>query len=135
MYITERIEERLSDIPAEEQTDVYCFLRDLQGIAGFDNCTGLLEQCRKWDLSPADMSRCFPRLGASATGNIVRMYQRSRYFNAALPDDMDSVLKQLPDLDREKSPAGMGLLTGYAGEGFLRMIALGQTKHSWMFLL
>jgi hypothetical protein len=48
---------------------------------------------------------------------------------------MDSALKQLPDLDRGKPPAGMGLLTGYASEGFLRMIAIGQTNHSWMFLL
>jgi hypothetical protein len=135
MCITERIEENLADIPIEEQSDVYCFLCSLQEISGFDNCIRLLKQCRKWDLSLTDTSRCFPRLGDSLIGNIVRMYQRGRYFNDTLQGDIDRALKQIPDLDIEKPPDNMGLLTGYAGEGLLRMIALGQTNNSWLLLL
>jgi hypothetical protein len=134
MRITERIEENLPDIPTEEQTEVYCFLYDLQKIPGFDNCVRLLERCRKWNL-PTNINICFPRLGDSVIGNIIRMYQRNRYFNDDLQGDMDRALKQIPALDIEKPPAAMGLLTGYAGEGLLRMTAIGQTNNSWMFLL
>jgi hypothetical protein len=135
MHITERIEENLPDIPTEEQSDVYCFLRDLQEIPGFESCIRLLEQCRKWNLSLVDISRCFPRLGDSVTGHIVRMYQRSRYFIDALQGDMYRALKQIPDLDMKKPPVAIGLLTGYAGEGLLRLTVLGHTNNSWMFLL
>jgi hypothetical protein len=34
-----------------------------------------------------------------------------------------------------KPPAGMGLLTGYAGEGMLRLTALDSTNVSWMRFL
>jgi hypothetical protein len=127
------IEENLQDIPQEEQTDVYCFLHDLQKISGFDGCTGLLEQCRKWDLLSTDNSRYFPRLGDSVTGKIARMVQHNQYFDEALPVEID--LKQIPDLDMENPPVDMGLLSGYAGEGLLRMTATGRINNSWMFLL
>ena len=122
------IEERLSDIQADEQTDVYCFLQhDLKEIPGFDRCSGLLEQCRK--------NRDFPRLGDSAAGNIIRLYLRKRYFNDASQAEIDIALQQIPALDMEKPPAATGLLTGYAGEGMLRLTALNQTNISWMNLL
>lgn len=35
----------------------------------------------------------------------------------------------------EKPPATMGLLSGYAGEGLLRLTALNSTDLSWMQLL
>jgi len=84
LYITQRIEEKISNIPEKEQTDVYCFLHDLHEISDFEIFTELLEKCREWDLPSADICRCFPRLGDSVVGNIVRMYQRSRYFSDAL---------------------------------------------------
>jgi hypothetical protein len=134
-HIVGLIEENLPDIPAEEQTDVYCFLHDLHEIQGVEISIELWEQCRKWNLSSTNTSKYFPRLGDSATAHILRMYQRNRYFNDALQGDMDMTLKQIPDLDMEKSPASLGLLTGYAGEGLLRLTVLGQTNTSWMQLL
>jgi hypothetical protein len=133
--IIERIEEKLSDISIKEQTDVYCFLYDLQEIAGFDICIEIMGQCRKWDLQSADICRRFSRLSDSVIGNIIRMYQRSHYFNDALQNEIDLALKHIPDLDMEKPPVDMGFLTGYAGEGLLRLAALQQTNNSWMFLL
>jgi hypothetical protein len=60
------MEERLPDISAEEQSDVYCFLLDLRKISGFEGCVGLLERCRKeWALQSVDVARSFPRLGDS----------------------------------------------------------------------
>jgi hypothetical protein len=132
MCITERIEGKLPDIPTEEQTDVYCFMYDLHQISDFNISVGLLEQCGE---QIADMDRSFSHLGDSIAGNLIRMYQRNWYFNEALQGEMDKILKQIPDLDKEKPPVSMGLLTGYAGEGLLRMTALGQTDNSWMFLL
>lgn len=130
------IEENLPDISTEEQTDVYCFLDDLQKISDFDCCTRLLEQCRKiWGLQSPDIIQSFPRLGDSATGNIIRSYQSGQYFNDSLQNEMNIALKQIPALEMEKPPADTGLLNGYAGEGMLRLAALGQTDYSWMFLL
>jgi hypothetical protein len=136
LRITALIEEKLPDISTHEQTDVYCFLHDLQGISGFDSCIGLLEQCRKkWDFQSPDAIRSFLRLGNSASSNIIRIYQRIRYFNASLQGEIDTALKQIPDLDMSKPPTGMGLLTGYAGEGMLRLTALDSTNVSWTYLL
>jgi hypothetical protein len=73
------MEERLPDIPAEEQFDVYCFLLDLRRISGSESCVGLLEQChREWDLQLVDVARSFPRLGDSAIGSN-RIYRRSKF--------------------------------------------------------
>ena len=47
LYIIGLIEERLLDISAEEQTDVYCFLQDLCSIQGFEMCKGLLAQLKE----------------------------------------------------------------------------------------
>lgn len=136
LHIITRIEEQLPDISISEQTDVYCFLHDLRGISGFDSCIRLLEQCRRiWDLQSLDVTRNFPRLGDSVVGNSIRTYQRNRYFNDVLQDEIDISLKQIPALDMEKAPASMGLLTGYAGEGMLSLTALDQTNISWMNLL
>lgn len=115
---------------------MYCFLRDLQGISGFECCIGLLEQYRRiWNLQSLDVIQSFPRLEDSATGNIIRAYQRSKYFNAPLQDEIDIALRQIPALDFEKVPTGMGLFSGYAGEGMLRLTAINQTNISWMSLL
>jgi hypothetical protein len=132
IHIVGLIEGNLQDIPKEEQADVYCFLHDLQKISGFDTYAGLLEQCRE---QSADISRDFYRLGDSAIGHIIRMYKRRQYFNDALQGEMDNALKRMPDLDMEKAPAGTGLLSGYAGEGLLRLAALDSTNVLWMQLL
>jgi hypothetical protein len=133
MHITEQIKDQLQNIPMEEQTDVYCFLHDLHEISGFDVCAGLLKQCQKQVL---DISRNFPHLGDSIIGNIIQMHQRCRYFNdTTLRNEKDMILGQIPDLDMEKPPASMGLLSGYAGEGLLRLTKSGQTSMSWMQLL
>jgi hypothetical protein len=135
MRITVLMEEKLPDIPLEEQADVYCFLRDLHQIFGLDIYIQLLEQCRNWNLQSADKNSCFPRLGDTATGNIARMYQCSRYFNNTLQREIEDAFKQIPDLDIEKPPVSTGLLTGYAGEGMLRLTALNPTNVSWLNLL
>ena len=129
------VEEKLPDIPAEDQNDVYCFLYDLNHVPGFEACRTLLEQCREGDFHSVNISRIFSRFGDSITGNIIRMYLRNRYFNDSLQDEIGAALKQIPDLDMEKPPAAMGLLTGYAGEGLLRLAALNQTNLTWINLL
>ena len=134
--ITAQIAENSTEISLEQQVDVYGFLHDLQQIAEFDSCcSSLLEQCRHRDISSADKSRSFPRLGNCSIGNIARMVQRNRYFNDALQDEIAVALQQISDLDMDKAPSGMGLLNGYAGEGMLRLTALNQTDTSWMLLL
>ena len=132
------IEERLTDISTEEQTDVYCFLRDLSAYftnihetSGSEKCVRLLEKCKMtWTLQSPDAIRSFARLGDSAVGHIVRAYQRSRYFNEAFHDEI-----VLPALDMEKAPSGMGLLNGYAGEGMMRLTAIHKADLLWMRLL
>ena len=134
MRILALIEENLSVIPSHEQTDVYCFLQDLQDLQTVS--IGLLERCRSvWDVQSSDVIRSFSRLGDSVVGNIIRLYQRSRYFNAELQNEFDVGLKQIPALDMEKAPAGSGLLNGYTGEGMKRLTALNRANVSWMELL
>ena len=123
------IEEKIPNISTGEQTDMYCLLHDLCQIQGFEKCKGLLEQFK--EQSVAD----FARLGDSTIGNIVRVVQLYRYFNCKRQDEINAALKQLPDLDMEKPPAGTGLLNGYVGEGMLRLTVLNQTDTSWMLLL
>ena len=135
MKIRERIEEKILDIPVKERFDVYCFLHDLYQVSGFDICAGLLEKCKKWNLQMEDASQSFPRLSDSMVGNYVRLYLHRHYFNPTQLDEPDTGLEQIPALDMDKPPAGMGLLYGYAGEGMLRLTALCQTNRSWMHLL
>ncbi|WP_456087839.1 hypothetical protein [Parabacteroides sp.] len=135
-YIVELIEKKLPDISVEEQIDVYCFLYDLQKISGFDCCFGLLEQCRRiWGVESPNFIQAIPRLQESVVGNVVRVYQHHRYFHEPIQDKIDIVLKQIPDLDMKKPPIGTGLLSGYAGEGMIRLAALDRTNISWMNLL
>ena len=129
-YIVRLLEENLANIPSEEQTDVYCFLYDLQRISGYESCNGLLEQCRKWEAK-----KSFSRLGDSTISNFIRKVQCYRYLNEANQNEIGTILNQITDLDIEKPPVGMGLLTGYAGKGLLRLEALCKTDHSWTFLL
>ena len=129
------IEEKLPDIPEREQADVFCFLHDLREISDCEFCGKLLEKYKEWDLLSTNENRYFTRLGNSVVSNIIRLYQRSRYFNEDLQSEIDIALKQIPDLDMEKTPVSMGLLTGYAGEGLLRLTVLHQTDLSWMELL
>jgi hypothetical protein len=132
MCIKDRIEEKLPDITTEEQTDIYCFLHDLHEISNVDVSIGLL-QFRK---QSANISRNFARLGDSVISNIIRMYQCNQYFNDDIPqDEIDIALNQIPDLDMEKLPVGMGLLNGYAGEGLLRLAVLDPKNVSWLHLL
>lgn len=136
LHIIAQIEHKLPDISITEQTDIYCFLHDLQRIASFENCAKLLKQYRKrWELQSPDMIRNFHRLGDAAVGNILRIYLRNRYFNTLLQDEIDFMSQQTPDPVMEKQPVNMGLLNGYAGEGMLRLTALRKTDDSWMFLL
>ena len=136
LRITALIEEKSLEISIEEKADVYCFLLDLHRISGFDNYFRLMEQCQKiWDLQSPDAIHSFPRLGDSIAGNIIRTYQRSRYFNYFTQDEINFTLKQILALDTEKVPKSMGLHTGYAGEGMLRLTSIDRTNISWMDLL
>jgi len=134
------IEENLPKISIKERTDVYCFLCDLLGILGFESCSWILEQCRKiWAFSSSDCFQHFPRFDNFVVGSIIRVYQLSKYFNATLQDDIDInidiALKQIIALDMGKAPASTGLLSGYAGEGMIRLTALNKTDKEWMNLL
>lgn len=135
-YIIIQIEERIQDIPISDQVDMLCFLSDLQRISGFDNCSELLEQCKRiWNLQSPNFINGIPRLEDSVVGNVVRFYQQHRYYDEPIQDKIDAALKQIPDLDMEKPPVGTGLLNGYAGEGMIRLTALDRTSISWMNLL
>ena len=78
-------------------------------------------------LQLTDASTGFPRFGDSEVGNMICMYQCMRYINTGSQDEMRIALKQIPVLDMEKPPSGSGLLTGYAGEGMLRLTAINQS--------
>jgi len=132
LYITRLIEENLTDIPASELTDVFLFLYDMHQIHDFNSYSIILEQCRKVSTT---IEQIFPRLGNSLIGRIVRTYQRNYYYGYTSQGEIVAALRQIPNLDMEKAPVSMGLLTGYAGKGMLRMSALNQIKNSWMFLL
>lgn len=108
-YILNLMEEHIENIPSEEQADVYGFLLDLQQMQGYGNCSRLLDKCRNWK----HKKEC-TRLNGSVIGQQVR---------------------KIPDLDMNKAPTAMGLFDGYAGEGLLRMDALGKTDGSWVLLL
>ena len=129
LSIIGKIEEQLLNISIQEQTDVYCFLHDICQIQGFEMCKSLLAQ-----FNPQAVVD-FSRLGSSVTGNIIRTVQQCRYFNNPRQDDINAALTQIPDLDIEKPPASTGLLTGYAGEGMLRLTAIEPSMISWMHLL
>jgi len=131
-HITEQIVEKLPSISTKEQTDVYCFLQKLHHISGFNICTALSKQCKKWNMQLTDVNLSFPRLGNSTVGNIIRKFHHSQYFNST-PQSVQ--MKQIPDLDMDKPPDRIGLLTGYAGEGMLRLTALNQSNTKWMQLL
>ena len=131
-YIVEKIEDKLSEIDFDDQAEVYCFLLDLQLISGFESCMKLLEKCWiTWGLQSMDVLRCFPRLGDSGVGNIVRKYQCGRYFN----DELHVDIERIPVLDMGKAPVSTGFLNGYAGDGMLRLTVLNQMDISWMNLL
>ena len=132
LRITELIKEKLPYITEKEMVDVYCFLHYIQKISGFDICIEILEQYRK---QSAAVSCSFSCLGNFAISNIIRTYQHNYYFGCDLQDKIDTALKQLPDLEMEKQPSGMGLLNGFAGEGMLRLGVLHQTNMSWTLLL
>jgi len=126
--ITVLIEENLFEIPVNEKSDVFCFLYDLQGMSGFEICAGLLKQFR------VPLAESFPRLGNSATGDVIRKYQTNQYFNSDLHYN-NITLNQIHDMDLVKPPSELGLLSGYAGEGMLQLTALDHTNFSWMNLL
>ena len=129
------IEEKLFDISVKEKYEVYCFLHDLHEKYGFDICSKIWEQCRKWNLPAPDVNQSFSRLGDSTVGNIIRMYHCSHYFGCTFHDETDEIIKFIPDLDMGSLSSDMGLLTGYAGKGMLRLMALNQMNMSWAKLL
>lgn len=136
LHIIDQIEMNLTSITETEQTDVFCFLHDLQKISDFGRTVEILKQCqKKWNLHSINSIQRLPHLGDSLVSDVVSIYQRNRYFNNALLNEVDIILKKIPDLDIKKAPAGTGLLYGYAGEGLLRLTALDQTNMSWMNLL
>ena len=130
-YITELIDRKLSKIPVEEQADVYSFLYDLPKKSNFGNSIDLLERCKVL----VDINKSFSHLGNSAIGRIAHQYQCSKYLNNALFKKNVLTFKQVPKMNMEESPIAMGILSGYAGEGMLRLTALQQINNSWIYLL
>lgn len=135
MQIIERIKEYYPNIPLEEQADVYSFVYDLQKTPNLVKYPRLLENCQKWKLLSANTNWNFPRLRNSTVGNTIRMYQHCYYCSFDTLGEADITLKQIPELDKGKAPTNMGLLTGYAGEGLLRLSILDSRSYQWMQLL
>lgn len=129
-HIVELIKGKLSEILPEERTCIYSFLLDLQEISGYENCVRLLEQCRKWNVN-----KNIHYLDNSTVGYIAHKIQSSRYLHKTWQDEINNILRQIPNLDMEKPLVTMGLLSGYAGEGLLRLTILNSTDLSWMQLL
>ena len=128
LHVVSRIEERIPDFSSKEQIDVYCFLHDLCQIQGFEMCANLLRKIN-------DPSTDFIRLGKSIVGDMIRVYQQNHYFNGNVQDEIYPLLKQIPHLNMEKAPTDMGLLTGFAGEGMLRLTTIEPKNISWMNLM
>ena len=139
IYIIENIEEKLPEMSIFEQTDVYCFLHDLQGLSNIIDIRiidFLLDKFRKrWELHLLDINHSFLRLDNSEVGNIVRMIQQYRYFNCVCKDEINNTLTQISDLNMEQLPENTGLLNGYAGEGMIRLSALEPSNTTWTNLL
>lgn len=131
MRIMELIEKKQSDITVEEQTDVYYFLHDLHKIVGENVPTVLLEWFRKQ--SETNRLNRFIS-GDFSVANMIHMCQCNYYSNNPSHDEIDRVMERIPNLDFEKSPVCMGLFTGYAGEGLLRLAALDPANTSWSLL-
>lgn len=130
--IIELIEEQLQNIPVEELSDIYVFLQDLRRIDFWEErIQGL---CRVLDRRLLASSNYFPRLGNSLVGKIARKHQHKLHFNVS-QESMSILPEQLPSLDLNTPPSSTGLLHGYAGEGLLRLTAIGQGNESWLFLL
>lgn len=130
--IMELIEKNQADISVEEQMDLYCFLHDLHKIKGANVQTAPLERFRNQSealLLNRIISDDF------SVANMIRMYQGCYYFNNPSQYKMGRAIERIPKQGLWKSPAGMGLLTGYAGEGLLRLAALDPVHASWIRLL
>lgn len=106
IQISEQIFTMLPNIHIAVQADVFGFLSDLHKISGFGKYSVLLEQCRK-EWSSFELLK-----------HETKIFQQ-----------------QILDLDIEKSPINTGLLDGYAGEGMMRLMALGVADMSWKNLL
>jgi hypothetical protein len=132
MYIISQIEKQWTDLSAEEQADIYYFLHEARKISDLDIAEELFEQLGKL----SSYTYCnFSRLGNSIVGNVVHKIQSIRYCMDTNCNEIDSILKQIPILDREKSSFATGLLTGYAGEGLMRLTALRAVDTTWALLL
>lgn len=132
MRIMELIEKNQSDVSVEEQTDIYYFLRDLHKIQEGSVKAVLLERFRKQ--SEAILLNRFISDDFSVA-NMIRMYQSCYYCNNPSYDELDKAIKQTLNQGLWKSPVNMGILTGYAGEGLLRLAALDPINTSWIRLL
>jgi hypothetical protein len=127
-HIVKCLEEEIMNIAENEHTDVHCFLLNIQKIAGFNIYSGLIN-------SLSELSPTFSRFDNSLVGNVAELFQLSHYFEHVSQVDINAALKQMPDIDMDKPPVSMGLLTGYAGEGLIRLTELNQTNKTWMLLL
>ena len=112
-HIIELINKQLPDISEKEQTDVFFFLHDLLKTSGFEFCSGLLKRCNSFDIS-------FPRLCNSIVDDIARKF----FIN------QESEIEII-----KKSSSGMGLLTGFAGEGMLHLSKINKSNLTWLHLI
>ncbi|MFV0271360.1 MAG: hypothetical protein ACK5HZ_06725 [Macellibacteroides fermentans] len=128
--IVEFIDENFFDIPFDDRIDVYCFLFDLHRFSGFESCQKLLLQLKLYE-----HEKSFLRLGNSTLGNFIRKLQYDQFFNKSNQIKIYKYLNRIPNLNFEEPPTSMGLLSGYSGEGLLRLEFISRTNNSWMFLL
>jgi hypothetical protein len=133
MHIVRSVDEKnIINISVKEQTEIYCFLKELNQIPDFEACIGFVDEYRKLLLN---ICVSFPRLDNSIVGSIIQMYQLNHYFQYPQLNEIDIIIKQKLNLQIGKFPENMGLLSGYAGEGMLRLTALNPANTSWMLLL
>ena len=122
LRIATYVEENVSKIMAKEQSDVYDFLQNLCRIPSFEIFSHVLKQCQLLNFQTSD----FSRFGNSAVSEIARNHQHN-------PMQKDETIQFL-QLDLEKEPVNMGILSGYAGEGMLRLAALNPINQWILFL-
>ena len=132
LHIAACMEKHFSDFSKEEKTDVYCFLYNLNQLPGFIVSSDIMNLCRN---SLADAIRHIKRLGNCTVGKMAQMFLDNHYLISSLSVETECGLDNLPDLKGLNATNSMGLLTGYAGEGMLRLTSLYQTNREWMYLL
>lgn len=127
LNIIRKIEMDISEISTEEFPSVIILLSKFKKN-GFRISSDLMKSIIKVNLD-------FPYLTDSTVSEFVRKYQRNCCVGDYLHNNVYMDLKKVSDLNKKKQSITTGLLTGYAGEGLLRLTAINKVNISWLNLL